>query len=65
MIVGDRVIAVNAAGELLAAALEDGAVTWSFDVGAGVLGTPAIGRGTLVVGTDDGRLFAFGDGGGR
>ncbi|NIM61821.1 MAG: PQQ-binding-like beta-propeller repeat protein, partial [Acidobacteria bacterium] len=33
---------------------------WRFDTGSGVMATPAVADGRLVIGTVDGQLYCFG-----
>lgn len=60
VIVGDRVYAANAAGDLFALGLKSGEKLWQYETGAAILGTPAIAQGRLFIGNADGLFHAFG-----
>jgi hypothetical protein len=38
-------------------------VAWSFEAGSGIIASPSIAAGHLVIGTVEGRLFCFGESG--
>ena len=40
--------------------LNDGAKLWEFNAGAPLSASPAIARGRIVIGAQDGRLYCFG-----
>jgi len=39
--------------------LADGQEVWSYEIGRPIFSSPAVARGTVVVGSDDGYLYAF------
>jgi outer membrane protein assembly factor BamB len=41
-------------------ALQDGKELWSYTIGRPVTGSPAVARGQVIVGAEDGRVYAFG-----
>jgi outer membrane protein assembly factor BamB len=47
-------------GRLYVIALKDGAEEWSYDIGRPVKSSPAVADGIIVVGADDGQVYAFG-----
>ena len=40
----------------------DGKEKWSYEIGAAILGCPAVVDGMIVIGAEDGRVYAFGEG---
>ena len=40
--------------------LSDGGKVWSYEIGRPVTSSPAVAKGMVVVGCDDGYLYAFG-----
>jgi outer membrane protein assembly factor BamB len=53
------VFVADQAGELLALALADGEVKWSFETGDSFTASPAIARGRLVISTESGTVYCF------
>jgi cobaltochelatase CobN len=39
--------------------LSDGSKVWSYEIGQPVTSSPAISKGMVIVGSDDGYLYAF------
>ena len=61
MIVDNKVIFGSADGRLYILNLSNGSEIWSYEIGAAILGCPAVTAGMIIVGADDGRVYAFGD----
>jgi outer membrane protein assembly factor BamB len=40
--------------------LADGRQRWSYEIGGPIAGSPAVAAGMVIVGSDDGSLYAFG-----
>jgi len=40
--------------------LDDAVEVWSYEIGSAVSSSPAVGGGMVVVGSDDGKLYASG-----
>ena len=47
-------------GRLYMIRLSDGSKVWSYDIGQAVTSSPAVAKGMVIVGSDDGYLYAFG-----
>jgi outer membrane protein assembly factor BamB len=62
VICGDKVIVGSEDGRLYVLALDSGKSLWSFDIGEAIAGSPAVANGLVVVGADDGVVYAFSDG---
>lgn len=61
VVVGDRVFAASQGGTIFALEVASGREVWKFDAGGSVTASPAVGGGFLVIGTDDGVLYGFGE----
>ncbi len=48
-------------GRLYVVDLKDGKEIWSYEIGAAIFGCPAVAGGFIVIGADDGRVYAFGE----
>ena len=48
-------------GRLYILDLENGKEMWSYEVGAAILSCPAVVDGMIVIGAEDGRVYAFGE----
>jgi len=60
VICGDRVVVGSDDGRVYMVSLNDGKELWSYDIGQAVDSSPAIAEGKLVIGCDDGSVYAFG-----
>jgi outer membrane protein assembly factor BamB len=47
-------------GRLYVIRLSDGSGVWSYEIGQPITSSPAVARGMVVVGCDDGYVYAFG-----
>jgi len=34
---------------------------WSFEIGSSITGSPAVAQGKIIIGAEDGHLYAFGE----
>jgi outer membrane protein assembly factor BamB len=59
VVCGDKVVVGSMDGRLHVVRLADGARVWTFDAGAPVSASPAIAAGAVVVGAEDGTVYAF------
>jgi len=41
--------------------LNDGSKKWSYEIGAAITGSPAVTAGKIIIGADDGTVYAFGE----
>ena len=48
-------------GEIYILKLSSGEIVWKFDTGSPILASPSIAGGKLVIGTEDGILYCFGE----
>ena len=60
MICGDRVVFGSGDGRLYIVNRDDGREIWSHEIGEAVTASPAVIDGLLVVGAEDGVVYAFG-----
>jgi len=60
VIAGDSVFVGCDGGQLYRLGLRDGRRLWIFNAGAAIKASPAIVRGRLVIGSDDGAVYCFG-----
>jgi outer membrane protein assembly factor BamB len=56
------VIAGSSDGRLYIVDLKNGKQTWSYEIGAAIISCPAVAGGLIVIGAEDGRIYAFGEG---
>ena len=61
VIVGERVFFGTMGGELVGLNLSSGEKVWEFVIGAAITASPSVAMGKLVIGTDDGRIYCFGE----
>ena len=61
MIVGSRAFVGAADGRLYALDVKTGKVLWQHEAGGGFNGSPAVSRGRLVIGNDNGAVYCFGE----
>ena len=61
VIVGERVFFGTVGGELVALSLDSGEKVGEFVIGASIIASPSVAEGKLVIGTDDGRIYCFGE----
>ena len=47
-------------GSVYMVALADGQQLWTYEIGQSVGSSPAVAEGRLVIGSDDGSVYAFG-----
>ena len=40
--------------------IEDGREIWSYEIGAPIMGSPAVLEGMIIIGSKDGSVYAFG-----
>jgi eukaryotic-like serine/threonine-protein kinase len=57
---GDRVYVADHAGVLAGFKLQDGTETWRYESGEDFAASPAVGGGKLLIGSVQGKLYAFG-----
>jgi len=60
VICGDKVVVGSEDGRLYIIRLSDGTGAWSYEIGQPITSSPAVARGMVVVGCDDGYVYAFG-----
>ena len=41
--------------------LSDGKELWSYEIGSSITSSPAVAAGKVVIGSDDGYIYAFGE----
>jgi outer membrane protein assembly factor BamB len=58
---GDRIVFGSADGRMYMVGAGDGAEIWSYEIGSPIIGSPAVAGGMIVIGVQDGRLYAFGE----
>ncbi|MFO0947039.1 MAG: PQQ-binding-like beta-propeller repeat protein [Planctomycetota bacterium] len=47
-------------GNIYAADIKSGQTRWEFPTGSAVVASPAVAKGKLVIGTQDGTIYCFG-----
>ena len=57
---GDRIVFGSSDGRIYMVGAVDGAEIWSYEIGSPVIGSAAVAVGMIVIGAQDGRLYAFG-----
>jgi outer membrane protein assembly factor BamB len=60
VIAGDKVVIPSGDGRVYMLDFKNGSKQWSYDVGSAIYSTPAVVKGMIVVGAQDGRIYAFG-----
>ena len=60
VIVGDRVVFGGSSGEISILDVINGGIVWQFNTASSIVASPAIAQGKLVIGTEDGQMYAFG-----
>jgi outer membrane protein assembly factor BamB len=60
VIVGPHVVFGGSSGEISILDVANGDVIWQFDTASSIVASPAIAQGKLVIGTEDGQMYAFG-----
>ncbi|MHC4883506.1 MAG: outer membrane protein assembly factor BamB family protein [Planctomycetota bacterium] len=60
VVCGNRVVAATKAGRLILINRSTGAKVWSYEIGEAIVSSPAVCRGVILIGCDDGSLYAFG-----
>jgi outer membrane protein assembly factor BamB len=48
-------------GRLYLVSLADGKELWSYEIGQGITSSPAVAGGTIIIGAQDGNVYAFGN----
>ena len=61
VIVGRRVFVGASDGRLYSLDLSSGAEIWRYEAGGGFTGSPAVAAGRLVIASDDGVVYCFGE----
>jgi outer membrane protein assembly factor BamB len=61
VVAGKSVLSANLRGDLHILNISDGSVRWSYDLGSGVTGNPAVINGKFFVAASDGYLYCFGE----
>ncbi len=61
VLVKDALIVATMRGDLLIMDAADGKIRWSYEIGSPVTGNPAVIDGFIIAGTDDGRIYCFGE----
>jgi outer membrane protein assembly factor BamB len=60
VICGDKVVFGSVDGTLSVVRLADGGSVWTYDIGQSLFSSPAVADGLILIGCNDGRLYAFG-----
>jgi outer membrane protein assembly factor BamB len=60
VICGDRLVVGSEDGRLYIISLDKGEEIWSYEIGEGILSSPAVASGKVVIGSEDGSVYAFG-----
>ncbi|MCF8224319.1 MAG: PQQ-binding-like beta-propeller repeat protein [Bacteroidales bacterium] len=60
VLAGDRLLVANMRGDVLLLDPVDGSIGWTYELGSGITGNPAVIAGYFFVGAGDGRLYCFG-----
>jgi len=61
VICGEKVITASLDGWLYILDIKSGSLVWSFEIGGSIISCPAISNDKIVIGSDDGNIYAFGD----
>ena len=60
VVVGDKVVFGSGDGRLYLVSLATGKKLWSYDLGKELTASPAVADGLVIIGCEDGALYAFG-----
>jgi eukaryotic-like serine/threonine-protein kinase len=60
VIAGNRVVFGADDGRLYLLDMKDGALVWQYEIGQPIKTSPAVGAGLVLVGAEDGCVYAFG-----
>jgi outer membrane protein assembly factor BamB len=60
VISGQKVVFGSSDGKLYVVDLASGKQLWSYEIGKALIASPAVGKGLLVIGSEDGVAYAFG-----
>jgi eukaryotic-like serine/threonine-protein kinase len=55
------VLAANMRGDIMLMDIETGRRQWVFETGSPVSGSPALANGRIIIGTNDGTVWCFGN----
>lgn len=58
---GRRVLAANMRGDVMLLDITDGKRMWTYETGSPVSGNPALSEGKIIIGTNDGTIWCFGN----
>jgi outer membrane protein assembly factor BamB len=58
---GDAVVFGSQDGRLYCVGVADGKERWAYEIGASIVASPAAADGSIVIGAEDGVLYAIGD----
>ena len=61
MIVGKRAFVASTDGRFYAIDIESGKETWQYETGGGFVGSPAVANGRMVIASDEGIIYCFGE----
>jgi len=56
-----KVVFGSGDGRLYVLSLDDGSELWSYEIGRSLFSSPAVADGVILIGSNDGSLYAFGD----
>jgi len=59
VICGDKVVVGSEDGRLYMVSLFDGTEVWSYEIGQPITSSPAIADGMIIIGCDNGYVYAF------
>jgi eukaryotic-like serine/threonine-protein kinase len=58
---GKRVLAANMRGDIMLLDIVNGNRLWGFETGSPISGSPALSEGKIIIGTNDGTIWCFGN----
>jgi outer membrane protein assembly factor BamB len=58
---GDKVVVGSDDGRLYVVSLAQGKELWTYEVGQPIESSPAVARGKVVIGANDGGVYCFGE----
>jgi outer membrane protein assembly factor BamB len=61
VVCGDKVVVGSDDGRVYFIALDTGKQVWSYDLGQPVESSPAVAEGKVIISTDDGTIYCFGE----